>query len=75
MKLKQKFNQLKVKQKFYNDRAAKHLQPLMMHDVVRNRNDENWSKKAVVIQEVALRSYQVKTDGQILRRNRRDLLD
>jgi len=71
VKLKQKFNQLKEKQKLYYDRAARHLQP----DVVRIRNDENWSKKAVVMQEVAPRSFQVKTnDGQIFRRNRRDLL-
>lgn len=46
-----------------------------MEDTVRITNDENWSKKATVLQEVALRSHTVKTDdGQILRHNRRNLL-
>lgn len=73
--MKKKLKQLKEKQKFYHDRTAQHLQPLVMDDVVRIRSDENWSKKATVVQEVASRSYTVKTDDrQILRRNRCDLL-
>ncbi|ROL43006.1 hypothetical protein DPX16_5559 [Anabarilius grahami] len=73
--MKQNLKQLKEKQKFYYDSSAKLLQPLVMDDVVRIRSDVNWSKKATVMQEVAPRSYTVKTnDGQILRRNRRDLL-
>ncbi len=75
VKIKQKLKQLKDRQKFYYDRAAKHLQPLVKDDVVRIKSDENWSKKATVMQEVAPRSYTVKTDdGQIFRWNRRDLL-
>uniref|UniRef100_A0A9J8C3U9 Integrase catalytic domain-containing protein n=1 Tax=Cyprinus carpio carpio TaxID=630221 RepID=A0A9J8C3U9_CYPCA len=76
VKIKQKLKQLNYRQKFYYDRAAKHLHPLMRDDVVRINSDENWSKKAIVMQEVAPRSsYTVKTDdGQIFRRNRRDLL-
>ncbi len=75
VKIKQKLKRLKDRQKFYYDRAAKHLQPLLTDDVVRIKSDENWSKKATVMQEVAPRSYTVKTDdGQIFRRNRRDLL-
>uniref|UniRef100_A0A671MNC0 Integrase catalytic domain-containing protein n=1 Tax=Sinocyclocheilus anshuiensis TaxID=1608454 RepID=A0A671MNC0_9TELE len=75
VKIKQKLKQLKYRQKFYYDRAAKHLQTLVRDDVVRIKSDENWSKKATVMQEVAPRSYTVKTDdGQIFRRNRRDLL-
>ncbi|KAL0150957.1 hypothetical protein M9458_053744 [Cirrhinus mrigala] len=75
VKMKQKLKQLKERQKFYYDRTTKHLQPLVRNDVVRIKDDENWSKKATVMQEVAPRSYTVKTnDGQIFRRNRRDLL-
>ncbi|KAL0153721.1 hypothetical protein M9458_050974 [Cirrhinus mrigala] len=75
VKMKQKLKQLKDRQKFYYDRATKHLQPLARNDVVLIKDDENWSKKATVMQEVAPRSYTVKTnDGQIFRRNRRDLL-
>ncbi|KAL1268898.1 hypothetical protein QQF64_034261 [Cirrhinus molitorella] len=68
VKMKQKLQQLKEKQKFYYDRTAKPLQPLAMDDVVRIRSDENWKRKATVMDEVAPRSYTVKTDdGQILR--------
>uniref|UniRef100_A0A9J7YQF5 Uncharacterized protein n=1 Tax=Cyprinus carpio carpio TaxID=630221 RepID=A0A9J7YQF5_CYPCA len=70
VKIKQKLKQLKYRQKFYYDRAAK-LYPLVRDDVVRINSDENWSKKAIVMQEVAPRSsHTVKTDdGQIFRRN------
>ncbi|RXN12172.1 Transposon Ty3-G Gag-Pol poly [Labeo rohita] len=75
VKMKQKLKQLKDRQKFYYDRATKHLQPLVRNDVVRIKDDENWSKKATVMQEVAPRSYTVKTnDGQVFRWNRCDLL-
>lgn len=59
VKMKQKLKQMKERQKFYYDRATKHLQPLVRNDVVRIKDDENWSKKATVMQEVAPRSYTV----------------
>lgn len=70
VKIKQKLKQLKYRQKLYYDRAAK-LHPLVRDDVVRINSDENWSKKAIVMQEVAPRSsHTVKTDdGQIFRQN------
>ena len=62
-------------QKSFYDRTTKHLPPLTTNDTVRIEDADGWSTKATVVQEVAPRSYTVKTDdGQILRRNRRSLL-
>ena len=71
-KLKQK-----IKQKFYHDQNAKPLEVLEMGNSVRIRDNEKavWEEKGKVIQEVAPRSYLVKTErGRLLRRNRRDIL-
>uniref|UniRef100_A0A0S7ESR5 Gypsy retrotransposon integrase-like protein 1 n=1 Tax=Poeciliopsis prolifica TaxID=188132 RepID=A0A0S7ESR5_9TELE len=74
-KLEYKLRKQKVKQKSYYDRSAKLLPPLSYQDPVRIQDDEGWKTKATILQEVAPRSFEVKTeDGQILRRNRRSLL-
>ncbi|KAL7851936.1 hypothetical protein SRHO_G00177210 [Serrasalmus rhombeus] len=73
--LQQKFMQQKAKQKTAYDRSAKCLQPLSRNDKVRIEGPDTWDRKATVLQEVAPRSYVVRTEeGQVLRRNRRSLL-
>uniref|UniRef100_A0A672FWU0 Integrase catalytic domain-containing protein n=1 Tax=Salarias fasciatus TaxID=181472 RepID=A0A672FWU0_SALFA len=70
-----KLDNLKRKQKNYYDKATKTLTPLAKDDVVRIHDQDTWSRKATVLQEVGPRSYKVRTeDGNILRRNRRNLL-
>ena len=62
-------------QKSFYDRAAKHLPPLSSNDTVRIEDPGGWKTKATVLQEVAPRSFTVRTEeGQIFRRNRRSLL-
>uniref|UniRef100_A0A3Q2FT90 Integrase catalytic domain-containing protein n=1 Tax=Cyprinodon variegatus TaxID=28743 RepID=A0A3Q2FT90_CYPVA len=74
-KLEYKLRKQKVKQKSYYDRSTKILPPLSYKDPVRIEDDEGWNTKATILQEVAPRSFEVKTeDGQVLRRNRRSLL-
>lgn len=62
-------------QKHYYDRSSKPLSKLQQGDTVRIRTDRSW-KPAVVVRCCAEpRSYIVKTSsGQLLRRNRRDLI-
>ncbi|CAL9686975.1 unnamed protein product [Knipowitschia caucasica] len=70
-----KMDKLKLKQKHYFDRSTKPLSTLAKEDVVRIRDQDAWNRKATVLQEVGLRSYEVRTeDGSVLRRNRRHLL-
>uniref|UniRef100_A0A3Q1GA47 Integrase catalytic domain-containing protein n=1 Tax=Acanthochromis polyacanthus TaxID=80966 RepID=A0A3Q1GA47_9TELE len=70
-----KLDNLKRKQKNYYDKATKTLTPLAKDDVVRIHDQDTWSRKATVLQEVGPRSYEVRTeDGNVLRRNRRNLL-
>ena len=73
--LEQKLLQQKIKQKSFYDRAAKQLPPLSRNDTVRIEEPGGWKTKATVLQEVAPRSFTVRTEeGQIFRRNRRSLL-
>lgn len=67
----------KIRQKWYHDlRGSRALPALRPGDTVRMRNQKGkWTEKAVVTEEVAPRSYHVKTlRGSEFRRNRRDLL-
>lgn len=67
----------KLKQKDIHDKHAKPLRPLEIGEKVRLRpiGDSKWLREGVIIDQVAPRSYDVKTDfGRILRRNRKDLL-
>lgn len=67
----------KCKQKQYFDKKTRELPPLNKNDTVRIRNTNNtmWSKKGVVEDYVAPRSYKIKTeDGVLYRRNRKDIL-
>lgn len=65
----------KLQQKYYYDKTARPLEPLEQNDVVRLRVNGSWANKAQVLEEVAPRSYNVVTEqGQIFRRNRKDLL-
>nr|AAI24691.1 Zgc:153522 [Danio rerio] len=74
-KIEHNWQKQKMKQKSFYDRTTKHLSPLTSNNQVRVEDADGWSTKATVLQEVAPRSYTVKTDdGQILRRNRRSLL-
>ena len=74
-KIEHKLRQQKMMQKSFYDRTTKHLPPLTTNNTVRIEDADGWSTKATVLQEVAPRSYTLKTDdGQILRRNRRSLL-
>jgi hypothetical protein len=69
--------QQKLKQKLRHDqRGVKPLDPLKPGETVRVQNSSgDWMDRAVVVKEVAPRSYVVKTEkGSDLRRNRRDLL-
>ena len=61
------------KELYYN-RGAKDLSRLRKDTVVRI-HDKTWDRKAVVVEEVAPRSYVVEhEDGSRMRRNRRDLM-
>lgn len=74
-KLKKRLQRQKMKQKSFYDRTAKPLPPLSSNDTVRVEDPVGWRTKATVLQEVAPRSFTVRTEeGQILRRNRRSLL-
>ncbi|XP_039890321.1 uncharacterized protein K02A2.6-like [Simochromis diagramma] len=74
-KVCQRFRHLKMKQKSFYDRRAKQLRPLAVKDTVRVEDQNGWNTKATVLEEVAPRSFNVRTeDGQIIRRNRRSLL-
>lgn len=74
-KIENKLRQQKMRQKSFYDRTTKHLPPLATNNTVRIEDADGWSTRATVLQEVAPRSYTVRTDdGQILRRNRRSLL-
>lgn len=56
-------------------KTAKQLPLLLGGDTVRVKDPDGWKTKATVLQEVAPRSYNVRTEeGQIFRRNRRSLL-
>lgn len=73
--IEQKLRQQKLRQKSFYDRTTKQLPPLTPNSPVRIENPDGWSTRGTVLQEVAPRSYTVKTeDGQILRRNHRNLL-
>uniref|UniRef100_A0A8C6T6T6 Integrase catalytic domain-containing protein n=1 Tax=Neogobius melanostomus TaxID=47308 RepID=A0A8C6T6T6_9GOBI len=75
MVIQTKLDYQKRKQKRYYDKATKTLSPLAKDDVVRIQDQNAWSRKATVLQEVGPRSYEVRTeDGNVLRRNRRNLL-
>jgi hypothetical protein len=73
--VKQKISQSKARQKHYYDRDAKPLSPLKIGESARvQRSDKTWSP-AIVLDNPTERSYIVETEnGQIYRRNRRDLL-
>ena len=74
-KLRDRLQWQKVKQKSFYDLTAKPLPLLSSNDTVRIEHVNGWKTKATVLQEVAPRSFIVRTkDGQILRRNRRSLL-
>ncbi|XP_013875375.1 uncharacterized protein K02A2.6 [Austrofundulus limnaeus] len=74
-KLQRKLRSLKKKQKHMYDKTAKQLPPLTNNDTVRIQEPGGWMTKATVLQEVAPRSFAVRTDeGQIIRRSRRSLL-
>lgn len=70
--LGQKLMQMKLKQKSLYGPSSKHLEPLSRNDVVMIEGPNTWNRKAIVLQEVAPRSYSVRTDdGHILRQKRR----
>lgn len=74
-KIEHKLKQQKMRQKSFYDKTTKYLPPLTTNNTVRIQDADGWSTRATVVQEVAPRSYTVRTDdGQILRRNRRSLL-
>ena len=73
--MRQKQQSLQNRQKANYDKVSKSLVSLSPHDTVRLQESKYWNKKATVLEEVAPRSYNVRTeDGQVLRRNRRSLL-
>ena len=64
-------------QKYFYDRGAKLLKPIGSEDTVRVKREKNalWKEKAKVLEQVAPRSFRVLLEnGQVLRRNRQDLL-
>jgi len=74
-RLERRLRQQKMKQKLFYDRTAKQLPPLLTNDVVRIKNHDGWKTKATVLQEVAPKSFIVRTEeGQVFKRNRRSLL-
>lgn len=74
-KMHQKLQRQKVKQKLFYDRTAKQLPPLVTDDTVRIEDHDGWKTKAIVLEEVAPKSFNVLTEnGQVVRRNRRSLL-
>ena len=74
-KLENKLQKQKMKQKIFYDESAKPLPSLTSNDSVRLEDAEGWTTKGTVLQEIAPRSFTVRTeDGQVLRRNRRSLL-
>ena len=63
----------KAREKYYN-RGTKELSRLAKNTVVRLK-DKTWDKRGVVLEEVAPRSYCVRTeDGAMYRRNRQELM-
>lgn len=71
----EKARRLQQKQKVSHDRTATALVPLQDKDVVRMEGPRSWNRRAVVLQQVAPRSYNVMTEnGDVFRRNRRHLL-
>ena len=63
------------KQKEHYDKGSKPLRELNENETVRIRNDNSWSKKAIVVEKMSPRAYKVKTeDGVMYNRNRRHLL-
>lgn len=74
-KLEQKLQQQKMKQKSFYDRTAKQLPLLSTKDTVRIEVPDGWRTKATVLQEVAPRSFAVRTEeGQIFILNHCSLL-
>ncbi len=74
-KIQSRMENLKRKQKQCYDKSTKALKPLARDDVVRIQDQDTWSRKAMVLQEIGPRSYEVRTeDGHVFRRNRRNLL-
>ena len=65
----------KSEKKWY-DSKAKNLTDLNVGDAVRLHGNKSWDRRGVVVEKMAQpRSYQVETEnGNVLRRNRRDLL-
>ena len=71
----EKARRLQQKQKTCHDRTATALVPLQEKDVVRMEGPGSWDRRAIVLQQVAPRSYNVMTEtGDVFRRNRRHLL-
>ena len=73
-----KIVRLKERQKHYYNQGAKDLKPLNVKDPVRIAPPEGITKtkewrKGTVTKVLPNRSYEVKSDGQYLRRNRRHL--
>ena len=74
-KVNQKQKMLQKRQKANYDKSTRNVLPLERNDTVRIQDSNSWTRKATVLEEVNPRSYTVRTeDGQILRRNRKDLL-
>lgn len=72
-----KRNMRMQQKKYYDGKSAKELRQLERGEKVRFRpiGDKRWKEEAVVLEEVAPRSYKVLTDsGLEIRRNRRDLM-
>lgn len=73
-KLAKRQQQLKIRQKTFYDTSAKSLPVLARNDSVRIEDPDGWNTKGTVLQEVAPRSFTVRTEaGHVLRRNRRSL--
>ena len=71
----QRTESLKQRQVSNYNKGARDLPPLSENDVVRIKGDGTWSDKGKVVNRLDTRSYQVATDnGQVLRRNRKQLL-
>ncbi|KAM7380967.1 hypothetical protein PAMP_004231 [Pampus punctatissimus] len=63
------------KEKACHDRTTSALVALQEKDVVRMKGPGSWDRRAIVLQQVASRSYNVMTEnGDVFHRNRRHLL-
>ena len=63
----------KEKQKKFYNRGKRSLAPLKPGEAVRVRSPRGTWKRGICLREVAPRSYDVQVDGEVRRRNRKDI--